>query len=244
MAVRWIKCFQSTCQAWQPDGRRTCRSARQRLSASSTRSRRLSCPTGASSLPVPDVGSSPWFPRGNSRCLTDAVPLLGTKQLLLSFRSGLRRCETIRISIPARFLRLICPLLTSPTRSGSIALPSAIAGTWETSWGKTQNFPCVNARFIKHAPFADGGLRSHVPARPERTTPHIRFLFPGSSPGQACPALLDWASSRTRLTTTPLPFFLRLGSGQALTFGSAITWFGGGGLHPVSSVPCPAHTPN
>ena len=140
------------------------------------RSRRLPCPTGRRLSLSPDVDSSHGSP-GTLSCLTDAVPLLGTKRLLLSFRSGLRRCESIRISIPARFLRLLCPLLTSPTRSGSIALPSAIAGTWETSRGKTQNFPCVNAGFIKHAPFADGGLRSHVPARPERTTPHIRFLF-------------------------------------------------------------------
>ena len=49
--------------------------------------------------------------------------------------------------------------------------------TWETSRGKTQSFPRVNAGFIKHAPVADGGLRGHVPTRPGRTTPHIRFLF-------------------------------------------------------------------
>jgi len=28
-----------------------------------------------------------------------------------------------------------------------------------------------------HPTTADGGLRSHVPARPEYITPHIRFLF-------------------------------------------------------------------
>jgi hypothetical protein len=50
-------------------------------------------------------------------------------------------------------------------------------GTWEISRGKTQNLLRVNARFIKHAPIADGGLRGHVPARPERTTPLIWFLF-------------------------------------------------------------------
>jgi len=42
-----------------------------------------------------------------------------------------------------------------------------------------------------------------VPTRPRPTIPHIRFLFPGSSPGQACPALSDWASSRLHLTMTP-----------------------------------------
>jgi hypothetical protein len=50
-------------------------------------------------------------------------------------------------------------------------------GTWEISRGKTQSFLRVNAGFIKHAPVADGGLRGHVPTRPGRTTPHIRFLF-------------------------------------------------------------------
>ena len=47
-------------------------------------------------------------------------------------------------------------------------------GTMETSRGKTQSFPRVNAGFIKHAPIADGGLRGHVPTRPGRTTPQIR----------------------------------------------------------------------
>jgi hypothetical protein len=50
-------------------------------------------------------------------------------------------------------------------------------GTREISRGKTQSFLRVNAGFIKHVPFADGGLRGHVPTRPGRTTPHIRFLF-------------------------------------------------------------------
>ena len=50
-------------------------------------------------------------------------------------------------------------------------------GTWETSRGKTQSFPRVNAGFIKHTPFADGGLRGHVPTRPGCTTPQIRFLY-------------------------------------------------------------------
>lgn len=46
---------------------------------------------------------------------------------------------------------------------------------------ETQNFSCVSAGFIEHTPVADGGLRVHVPARPECTTPHSRFLFPGSA---------------------------------------------------------------
>ena len=50
-------------------------------------------------------------------------------------------------------------------------------GTEEISRGKTQNLLRVNAGFIKHAQITDGGLHGHVPARPERTTPLIRFLF-------------------------------------------------------------------
>jgi len=76
-------------------------------------------------------------------------------------------------------------------------------GTWEISRGKTQNLLRVNARFIKHAPNADGGLRGHVPARPERTTP----LIPAFG-GIRRPALLDWASTRPHLAVTPLPFSL------------------------------------
>ena len=90
----------------------------------------------------------------------------------------------------------------------------------QASRSKTQNVPCVDAGFIKHAPAWREGLCCHaclcgsarrqVPARPGRTTPRIRFLF-------AClcvrtqtgrPASLDWASSRPRLATTPLPFSL------------------------------------
>ena len=43
--------------------------------------------------------------------------------------------------------------------------------------GKTQNLVRVDAGFIKHTQITDGGLYGHVPARPERTTPLIRFLF-------------------------------------------------------------------
>jgi hypothetical protein len=49
--------------------------------------------------------------------------------------------------------------------------------TLQISQGKTQNFPCVDARFIKPTPIAEGGLHCHVPARPGWTTPHIWFLF-------------------------------------------------------------------
>ena len=139
-------------------------------------------------------------------------------------RSGLRRCETIRISIPARCLRLLCPLLTSPTRSGSITLPSAIAGTWEISRGKTQNFPCVDAGFIKHAPAWREGFAVTCQLAPG--VPHLVSGFCSS------PRIFGLGF----LQTPPRDDALAL----LLSFGSAKTWYGD--FHPISSVPCPAHT--
>jgi len=75
-------------------------------------------------------------------------------------------------------------------------------GTQEISRGKTQNLPCISARFIKRIP-ADGELRRHVPARSGCTTP----LIPAFS-GICRPACLDWASSRPHLPMTPFPFSL------------------------------------
>ena len=60
-----------------------------------------------------------------------------------------------------------------------------------------------------------------MPARPECTTPHIRFLF------------------------VALHLWIGLPSDDALalflTFGSANTWYGD--FHPASYVSCLAHTP-
>src|SRR5713101_867615 len=47
----------------------------------------------------------------------------------------------------------------------------------EVSRGKSYSRRCMNAGFIKHVPFVDGGLGGCVPTRPERTTPRSRFLF-------------------------------------------------------------------
>ena len=88
-------------------------------------------------------------------------------------------------------------------------------------------------RIYKAYPNVDGGLCGHVPARPGYTTPQIRFLG-------ACP--VQTGSPRSRncgmgfLQTTPLDDALAL----LLTFGSTNTWYRD--LHPVSYVPCPAHT--
>ena len=99
-------------------------------------------------------------------------------------------------------------------------------GTWETSRGKTQSFPRVNAGFIKHIPVADGGLHGHVPTRPGCATPQIRFLYVARAFGLGF------------LQTPPRDDALAL----LLTLGSANTWCED--LHLASSVPCPAHTQN
>jgi hypothetical protein len=97
-------------------------------------------------------------------------------------------------------------------------------GTKEISRGKTQNLPRVNAGFIKHAPWRMEGFVVPCP------------LAPGVS------HLLSDSCSSPRafglgfLQTPPHDEALAL----LLAFGSAKTWHGDS--HPISSVPCPAHT--
>ena len=99
-----------------------------------------------------------------------------------------------------------------------------ITNTVQISQGKTQNFHCISARFIKPIPIAEGGLRCSVPARPGWTTPHIWFLF-------VAPQFWNQASFRPHLAVTPLPYpSLRLCEHLAEDF------------HLFSSVPCLAHT--
>ena len=49
-------------------------------------------------------------------------------------------------------------------------------GTGEVSRGKLSHRQCVDAGCIKHRPLVDGGLHGRVPARPDGTTPRIRFV--------------------------------------------------------------------
>ena len=72
---------------------------------------------------------------------------------------------------------LLCPLLTSAGRSGRIPPPSVLCqDTPQISRGKRSYLPCIDAGFIKHSPHVDGGLCGCVPARPDCTTPRIRFV--------------------------------------------------------------------
>ena len=95
----------------------------------------------------------------------------------------------------------------------------------QISRGKTPSCLCVNAGFIKHTPLRKEDFAGTCPL-----VPGVPHLVSGSC-----------ASPRTFgldfLQTSPRGDALVL----FLAFGSANTWHGD--LHPVSSVPCPAHTP-
>jgi hypothetical protein len=97
-------------------------------------------------------------------------------------------------------------------------------GTWETSRGKTQSFPRVDAGFIKYTPC--GWRTSRSRARSSRVH-HTSYPVPVRRP-----ARVDWASSRPHLVVGALALLL--------AFGSAITWHED--FHLARSVPCPAHT--
>ena len=132
-------------------------------------------------------------------------------------------------------LHLLCLLLTSPRYSAPIARhpASLLRSTGEISRGKTRYLPCIDAGFTKCTPTtADGGLRSHVPARPRCITPHIRFLFIVPQFRIGLPS--DPASRRRPRLEAPTFGAL------LLAFGSAKTWQSD--FHRLSNAPCPAHT--
>ena len=102
--------------------------------------------------------------------------------LMTAVRAAYCPSHTVRAFIPKPRTNMPSADFSHAVRADRSALSqfqshATSQGTWEISRGKTQSFPRVNAGFIKHAPVADGGLRGHVPTRPGRTTPPIRFLF-------------------------------------------------------------------
>ena len=100
----------------------------------------------------------------------------------------------------------------------------ASCGTEETSRGKTQNLPCINARFIKHTPC---GWRTSLSRASSFHVYHTSYLVPVPRPGMFGLGFLQTPSRDDALA------FL-------LPSGSANTWRED--LHLASSVPCPAHT--
>jgi hypothetical protein len=101
---------------------------------------------------------------------------------------------------------------------------ATVRGKGEISRGKTQNLPCVNAGFIKHTHMRMEDFAVTCPLVPD--VPH---LISGS-----CSSPRSFGLGFLR--TPPRGDALAL----LLAFGSAKTWHGD--FHPVSSVPCPAHT--
>ena len=141
------------------------------------------------SVGSPDTGSSFGISKDNDSCLTDAIPYHFpddcSPRFVLAF-SGERP--------PTMPSADFCTAVTSDCSGVSCSL-----NTVQTSRGKTLNFPCVDAQFIKRTPIADGGLSGHVPTGPEYVTPHIGFLFVAS---QFCVGLPSDPALRHR----PCPF--------------------------------------
>lgn len=141
-----------------------------------------------------------------------SIPSRGTVRAFSSRRCGLAY-PVLRLSALECLTSLACRAPTMPSADFSSVvkvdcstfsqfLPLAGSqGTKEISRGKTLDFHCINAGFIKRTPLADGGLNSHVPTGPTCVTPRIQFLF-------VAPQLRRWTSSRLHLTVTPLSFRL------------------------------------
>ena len=98
-------------------------------------------------------------------------------------------------------------------------------GTMEISQGKTRNFQCVDAGFIKHTPLQMEDFVVTCPLVP--SVPHLR------SGSCTSPRIFGLGF----LQTPPHDDALAL----LLTLGSANTWYED--FHLTSYVPCLAHTP-
>ena len=119
--------------------------------------------------------------------------------------------------------------MCSPLPPGFPAVPHDFIHTsdgdaLQTSRSKTQNFRCVNAGFITHTPprMEDFGVACPF-------VPGVPHLVSGSC---SSPRAFGLGFLQTPSRDDALALLL--------AFGSAHTWHGD--FHPVSSVPCLAHT--
>ena len=168
---------------------------------------------------IPATGLAP---RGLAGCNTP-VPWQASAPLFQSPRGGPFG--------PSALSRLLCPLQTSFSRSEQIPPPSA-------SFFRTRN------------PRA----REKPPGVRLRTLGAKRRIYKTRPSGKmedfvvTCPLVPSVSHLESGSCTSPrtfgLGFLQTLPHGNALAlllaFGSSYTWLGD--LHPVSSVPCPAHT--
>ena len=136
-------------------------------------------PTGASYSSRTNVGFIPatrLAPHGLAGC-NAVVPWQATSPLFQSPR-GEPFGPSARLAPPTMPSADFCLAVSANCSALSQFLSHARSqGTRQISQGKTQNVPRIDAEFIKHAPMENGGLRGHVPARPERATPQIRFVY-------------------------------------------------------------------
>jgi hypothetical protein len=173
-----------------------------------------STPPGASSSGVPAARSSPRPSR--------ARPLAGCHL------AAPQQATTLfhRQAFSTHSACLLCPLLTSAGRSGRIPPPSVLCqDTPQISRGKLSYRRCIDAGFIKHSPHVDGGLCCRVPARPDCTTPRIRFVSLAPHLRSTLPS--DPASRRRPCASLVLRLHAHLDRGLA----------------PPRMTACTAHTP-
>jgi hypothetical protein len=167
------------------------------------------------------------YPLGQQcSALTDAIPGLAHPGDFPSFhplsgnRSGLPLPQTQGNMPSADFSHAVKVDHSTLSQFQSHATPQ---GTWEISRGKTQNLPCISARFIKHTPRMENFA---VTCQLVPGVPHL-LSDSCSSPRMFGLGFLQTASRDDALALL-------------LAFGSANTWRED--LHLTSSVPCPAHT--
>jgi len=162
----------------------------------------------------------------NAYLLSLTVQAFGIRFAVQHIRFSAFRCWSASLASPAKYL--LCLLLTSAGRSGTISHTSVLihgsrstfvfsvcrlvsrrchnistipsgSDTLQTSQGKTQNFITRKRRIYKAHPIR--GWRTSW------SRAHSSRVYHTSDPVPVRrPALLDWASSRPRLATTPLPF--------------------------------------
>jgi hypothetical protein len=86
-----------------------------------------------------------------------------------------RLLSTVRAFPPTCVV--LCRLLTSAGRSERIPPPSVPGRDTPADLPRSAVIPSAHRRRMYQVrPVVDGGLRGGVPTRPDRTTPHIRFV--------------------------------------------------------------------
>jgi len=187
-------------------------------------------PTGASSPSAPAASASQMPDTPNTS--PDAVsPLRRRGRLLSPVRAfSNRRCGSA--SLVPRLSALGRLTAVPAAQAGSPHPQSAPTASRQLSKSQTQHVWRRVAGCITHPPGRMEDFAVTCPLVLGGPTPRLRFLFPGSSPGQALPRALGLGFLQTPSRDDALALLL--------AFGSANTWRGDS--HPARSVSCLAHT--